>query len=291
MSWIAFSVDVEEWFHILDTDRIPPRSEWDNQPNHVVRNTHRILDLLDRAAIPSTFFTLGWVAERQPDLIREIARRGHEVASHGHEHELAYRVGRSAFREDAMRSKSTLEDVIGEEIVGFRAAGFSITEQTPWAFEELASLGFRYDSSVFPARRGHGGFRGAPSIPHRICSGGSGSLIEFPIAPLETGPFRFPFSGGGYLRFFPVPVVRWCLEHLLAREIPATIYIHPREVDPNHPRLPLPPFRRFKTYVNVARCEEKVAALLQSFPAATFRRLRDAVDDLEKSDRLEKVVL
>ncbi len=132
-----------------------------------------------------------------------------------HEHKLAYRIGRSAFREDTMRSKSILEDLIGEEVVGFRAAGFSITEDTPWAFEELVSLGFRYDSSVFPARRGHGGLRGAPSVPHRICSGGSESLIEFPIAPLEAGPFRFPFSGGGYLRLYPVPVIRWCLERLL----------------------------------------------------------------------------
>lgn len=289
MSWIAFSVDVEEWFHILDTDQIPPRSEWDSQPNHVVRNTHRILDLLDKAAVPGTFFALGWVAERYPDLVREIARRGHEVASHGHEHKLAYRIGRSAFRNDTIRSKSTLEDLIGEEVVGYRAAGFSITERTPWAFEELVSLGFRYDSSVFPARRGHGGFREAPTIPHRICSGGSGTLIEIPIAPLELGPFRFPFSGGGYLRLYPVPVIRLGLQRLLRRKIAASIYIHPREVDPNHPRLPLPPFRRFKTYVNVTRCEEKTTALLHSFPPATFRRLRDAVDDLEKSDRLEEV--
>ena len=291
MSGIAFSVDVEEWFHILDSDRIPPRSEWNSQPNHVEGNTRRILDLLDRAGVPGTFFTLGWVAERHPDLVREIARRGHEVASHGHEHKLAYQVGRSAFREDTMRSKSILEDLIGEEVLGFRAAGFSITERTPWAFEELASLGFRYDSSVFPARREHGGIRGAPSVPHRICLRGSGSLIEFPIAPLEAGPFRFPFSGGGYLRLYPVPVIRWCLERLLRREIAATIYVHPREMDPNQPRLPLPPFRRFKTYVNIQRFEEKLAALLQGFPTTTFRRLRDALDDLEKSDRIEEVVL
>ena len=291
MSWIAFSVDVEEWFHILDTDRSPPRSEWDRQPNHVEANTRRLLDLLDRAEVPGTFFTLGWVAERYPDLVREIARRGHEVASHGHEHKLVYRVGRSAFREDAMRSKSTLEDVIGEEVMGFRAAGFSITKDTPWAFEELASLGYRYDSSVFPARRGHGGLRGAPSAPHRICAGGSELLIEFPVAPLQVGPFAIPFSGGGYLRLYPVPVIRWCLKRLLASGIAANLYIHPREVDPSHPRLPLPPFRRFKTYVNLGRGERKVAALLQSFPKASFRRLRDALRDLEGCNRIERVVL
>ena len=119
---------------------------------------------------------------------------------------------------------------------------------------------------------------------------GSNSLIEFPIAPLRVGPLRFAFSGGGYLRLYPAPVIRWSLERLLGKEIPANIYIHPREVDPNHPRLPLPPLRRFKTYVNIERFEEKVAALLQGFPRATFRRLRDALDDLEKSDRIEEVV-
>jgi polysaccharide deacetylase family protein (PEP-CTERM system associated) len=290
VSWIAFSVDVEEWFHILDTDRLPRRSEWDTQPNHVEANTLRILDLLDRTGVSGTFFTLGWVGERHPDLVREIARRGHEIASHGHEHKLAFRIGRSAFREDIVRSKSTLEDVIGEEVIGFRAAGFSITEHTPWAFEELASIGFRYDSSVFPARRGHGGLRGAPSIPYRICPSRSAPLIEFPIAPLAAGPFHLPFSGGGYLRLYPIPVIRWCLKRLLAGGIPVNLYIHPREVDPNHPRLPLPPFRRFKTYVNVDRFEEKVAALLQGFSATPFRRLRDVLADLEKSDRIETVV-
>ena len=291
MSWIAFSVDVEEWFHILDTDQIPPRSKWDSQPNHVENNTRRVLDLLDRAGVRGTFFTLGWVAERHPDLVREIARRGHEVASHGHEHKLAYQIGRSAFREDTLRSKSILEDLIGEEVLGFRAAGFSITESTPWAFDELASLAFRYDSSVFPARRGHGGLRGAPAVPHRIRSRESGSLIEFPIAPFEAGPFRFPFSGGGYLRLYPVAVTRWCFERLLERQIAANIYIHPREMDPSHPRLPLSPLRRFKTYVNIERFEEKVAILLQGFPADTFRRFRDALEDVETSNRIEEVIL
>jgi polysaccharide deacetylase family protein (PEP-CTERM system associated) len=277
VSWLAFTVDVEEWFHVLDVDAAPPPARWGEQPARVERNTRVLLDHLDRAGVRGTFFVLGWVAERYPGLAREIARRGHEVACHGHEHLLAFRAGRATFAADARRAKAVLEDAVGAPVTGFRAAGFSITRNTPWAFDELATAGFAYDSSVFPARRGHGGFPGAPCVPHRIAGPEGGSLVEFPIPPVALGPIRLPFSGGGYLRLFPAPFVRLCARRSLRRGVPVNVYVHPREVDPDQPRLRLSAKRRFMTYVNVSRGERKVVALLRAFPPERFRRLGDAL--------------
>ncbi|HVH05274.1 MAG TPA: XrtA system polysaccharide deacetylase [Myxococcota bacterium] len=280
MSWLAFTVDVEEWFHILDVDTAPPRETWSQQPARVERNTRVLLDHLDAARVRGTFFTLGWIGERYPDLVREIAQRGHEVACHGHEHKLAFEIGPEAFRADAERAKRTLEDVIGASVVGYRAAGFSITPGTPWAFDELAHAGFRYDSSVFPARRGHGGFAGGLSVPHRIRGPAGGEVVEFPIPPLHLGPVAVPYAGGGYLRLFPAPFVRAFAKRSLRCGIPVNIYVHPRDVDADQPRLELSLKRRFRTYVNVARGERKVKALLAGFPPDRFRRLADVLGDL-----------
>jgi polysaccharide deacetylase family protein (PEP-CTERM system associated) len=287
VSWIAFTVDVEEWFHILDADSAPRPATWNEQTSRIERNTRTLLDHLDAAGVSGTFFTLGWVAERYPELVREIARRGHEVASHGHEHVLAFRVGRELFREDVRRSKQALEAALGEEVIGYRAAGFSITEETPWAFEELAEAGFRYDSSVFPAKRGHGGFPDGLPVPHRIAVGGGRDLVEFPIPPLDLGVLQIPFSGGGYLRLLPAPFVRACIRRSLAQGTPVNVYVHPREVDPGQPRVPLSRKRNFMTYVNIRRGESKILSLLRSFPPDRFRRLADALEEVERATNLE----
>jgi polysaccharide deacetylase family protein (PEP-CTERM system associated) len=280
VSWLAFTVDVEEWFHVLDADTAPAPASWNEQVVRVDRNTRVLLDHLDAAGVRGTFFTLGWIGERHPALVREVAQRGPEVACHGHEHVLAFRVGRKVFREDARRAKRVLEDLVGREVIGYRAGGFSITPATPWAFDELAEAGFRYDSSVFPARRGHGGFPGGLAVPHRIEAPGGSALVEFPIPPAGVGPLRFPYSGGGYLRFFPSLLVRACARRSLASGVPVNIYVHPREVDPDQPRLALPWKRRFMTYVNIQRGERKVLALLRAFPAESFRRLVDVYGEI-----------
>lgn len=277
MSWIAFTVDLEEWFHLLDTDVAPGRESWEAQDSRVEKNTRRLLELMGEAGVRGTFFTLGWVAERFPGLVREVAAAGHEIASHGHEHLLAYEVGREAFGADARRSKDVLEQVTGAEVLGYRAGGFSITSETPWAFDELAEAGFRYDSSVFPARRAHGGFLGGPGHPHRVVTASGAGLVEFPLSPLRVGPVSVPFSGGGYLRLFPAPLVRWGIGRLLRRGVPANVYVHPREVDPGQPRLPLPLARRFRSYVNLRRGEAKIRYLLSAFSARTFWPLREAL--------------
>jgi polysaccharide deacetylase family protein (PEP-CTERM system associated) len=280
VSWLSFTVDVEEWFHILDVDTAPSRDAWDRQIVRVDRNTKVLLDHLDAAGVAGTFFVLGWIGERYRELVREIAKRGHEIACHGHGHLLAFEVGPKAFREDAERAKGVLEDAVGVPVRGYRAAGFSITPATPWAFDELARAGFRYDSSVFPARRGHGGFPGGLSVPHRILGPEGGEIVEFPIPPLHLGPLAVPYAGGGYLRFFPSPLVRAFARRSLRAGIPVNIYVHPREVDPDQPRIPLAWKRRFLTYVNVGRGERKVKALLAGFPPDRFRRLGDVLDEL-----------
>lgn len=280
MSFLAFTIDVEEWFHILDTETAPARADWDRQVSRIERNTHVLLDELDRSGVRATCFCLGWAAEQYPGLVREIAARGHEIASHGHDHLLAFQVGRERFREDAQRAKAVLEDVSGAPVLGYRAAGFSITPETPWAFEDLVELGHVYDSSVFPARRGHGGFPGAPRRPYRWTTA-AGPLLEFPIAPLRLAGLSLPFSGGGYLRLFPSWWMRLGARRLLAEDVPVNVYVHPREVDPDQPRLALSARRRFMTYVNVARGLERIRAVLGAYPPARFRRLCDVAGDLE----------
>ncbi len=177
----VFSVDVEDWFHILDIPSAPPIAEWDSLPSRVESNFRRLLDIFSRKRVRVTCFFLGWIAERYPHLVKEAASRGHEIASHGYAHRLVYEMTAGEFREDALRSRLLLEDIGGRPVRGYRSAGFSTTERTPWFFEELAAAGYSYDSSVFPVRHGHGGMHGAPRTPHVDTSGQSG-IVEFPIS-------------------------------------------------------------------------------------------------------------
>ena len=266
----VFTIDVEDWFHILDVPSTPPLSAWQDLPSRVERNHLRLLDLLSQSQARATCFFLGWIAERFPHLVRETVQRGHEVASHGYSHRLAYEMTQSEFRDDVRRSRRLLEDIGGEPVIGSRTPGFSATSKTAWFFDELEEAGYRYDSSVFPARRGHGGAPGARMEPHRVAGG---SLVEFPVTVADLGLARICFSGGGYLRLLPYAVVRYLSRAVLASGRPVIYYIHPREIDPAHSRLPMSFQRRFKTYVNLRSTERKLRALLADFPATTFRDL------------------
>jgi polysaccharide deacetylase family protein (PEP-CTERM system associated) len=269
----ALTIDVEEWFHILDDEDAPDPAAWEALPSRVELGTDRLLELLARARVRATFFFLAWVAERHSGLARRVAAAGHEIATHGYGHQLVYRGTREQFREDARRGKRLLEDQSGAPVFGYRAAGFSITRDTPWAFDVLAEEGFLYDSSVFPARRAHGGMQVARRRPFRIAGPGGGSLWEFPIVPATFGPLRVPFAGGGYFRLWPLGLVRAALRRLNAQGVPVTFYLHPREVDPEQPRLELPLARRLKYYVNLASTAAKLERLLAS--GACFEPLRD----------------
>jgi len=265
-----FSVDVEDWFHILDIPGGPPLAAWNSLPSRVEKNFERLLDLFSAHEASVTCFFLGWVAERFPHLVKEASRRGHEIASHGYAHRLVYEMSHQEFSEDAMRSRTLLEDLAGAPVLGYRSAGFSVTDQSPWFFDALAETGYQYDSSVFPAARGHGGMASSPRVPHYIGKNGSG-ILEFPITVADVLGKPLCFFGGGYLRLFPYSLIQRMTRQVLDEGRPVIFYIHPREVDPSHPRLPMGVVRRFKSYVNLHSTESKLDRILTDFPVTPFR--------------------
>lgn len=265
----VFSVDVEDWFHILDLPATPAMEEWSSLPSRVEIGFARLLDMLSERQARATCFFLGWVAAKYPHLVRDAASRGHEIASHGYGHQLVCRLGREGFREDAKRAKVILEDISGRAVKGYRAAGFSLTAETPWFFDELVAAGYSYDSSVFPARRSHGGLRTAEPGPHWIACE-RGTILEFPITVASVLGWRVCFFGGGYLRLFPYGLIKVMASRVLREGRPVIFYVHPREIDPSHQRLPMSAGRRFKSYVNLETTERKVAAILRDFEVTSF---------------------
>jgi polysaccharide deacetylase family protein (PEP-CTERM system associated) len=274
----VFTIDVEDWFHILEVTGTPDLASWDSHPSRLEANFRALLDLLASLNVNATCFVLGWVAMRFPSLLREASERGHEIASHGFGHEIVSGISRAQFREDIRGAKAAIEDATGRPVVGYRAPGFSITRATPWAFDEIIEAGHTYDSSVFPARHGHGGMPGAPRHPHIIHSE-TGRLIEFPVSIADT-----PFGpqccfGGGYLRLIPMWLVMAMAERVRGDGRGVVWYIHPREIDPGHPRLQMSLKRRFKSYVNLRGTAGKLKAILRNGNFATFSELTSRVSD------------
>ena len=261
-----FSVDVEDWFHILDFPSAPDISQWNSLPSCVERNFGKLLDIFTEKDVRVTCFFLGYIAERYPHLVREAHKRGHEIASHGYAHRLIYTMTPQGFLEDASKSKTILENITGEAVLGYRGPGFSVTKDTPWFFDTILKAGYRYDSSVFPAPRQHGGMDTGQYSPHMV----AGQLMEFPITVINVLGQRLCFFGGGYLRLFPYPVVRQMSRKVLAEKRPVVFYVHPREIDPTHHRLPLSRIRAFKSYVNLHSTEPKVRRILDEFEVTTF---------------------
>ncbi len=252
MQQFIFSVDVEDWFHILDVPSAPAISEWSGMPSHVEKNFTRLLDLFSEYNAQVTCFFLGWVAERFPHLVREAVKRGHEVASHGYGHRLVFEQSQGEFYDDVRKARLLLEDIAGMRVLGYRAPGFSSTSDTPWFFDALAKAGYAYDSSVFPAHRGHGGIPEARRDPYRVDGVG---ILELPISVADFAGTGMCFFGGGYLRFFPYWLISRKVNEVVADGRPVVFYIHPREIDPAHPRLAMKASRAFKTYVNLESTE------------------------------------
>lgn len=264
------SVDVEDWFHILELDSTPDLSQWNSMESAVDKNFRILLDEFDRANVKVTCFFLGWVAEHHPTLVREAQRRGHEIACHGYAHRLIYTQSRREFSEDIQKSKNILENLIGQSVKGYRAPGFSITKDTPWAFDLLTEAGYQYDSSVFPASRGHGGIIGAEMRPYKVTTP-NGALIEFPVTVAPILMKRMCFFGGGYLRLFPYFIIRYMSRVVNKTNRPVIFYLHPREVDPHHPRLSMGVARRFKSYINLGSTLPKLRRLIHDQNLLTFR--------------------
>ena len=265
----AFTVDVEDYFQVSAFEAVVDRSQWTSFPSRVDHNTRRVLDLLDRHATKATCFVLGWVAERNPQLVQEIQRRGHDVACHGYSHRLIYNQTPAEFADETRRAKDILEQIVGRPVRGYRAASYSITRRSLWALDTLIELGFDYDSSIFPVRHDRYGIPGAPRFPHVIERAGGRSIVEFPISTLSFGAYRLPVGGGGYFRIFPYWLSAGAIAYLNRREgQPAMFYIHPWEVDPDQPRISASALSRFRHYHHLDRCEQRLDRLLASAPFA-----------------------
>jgi polysaccharide deacetylase family protein (PEP-CTERM system associated) len=278
----VFSIDVEDWFHILDIPNAPTLDTWASLPSRVESSFLTLLDLADEYGVTCTCFFLGWVGERFPQLVKTAHQRGHEIGSHSYAHRLVYKMTPQQFRTDARHSRELLEDISGNAVNGFRAPGFSVIEDTPWFFEELANAGYKYDSSIFPGRRYSGGCPAAPAAPHRIKAGPGTHINEFPSTVLKIGTCPISFFGGGYLRISAWPLIRIGAKAVAARERPVIFYVHPREIDPGHPRLPMNLIRRFKTYTNVRTTRDKLRHIFREFAPKSFR---DHFPDLCTSPR------
>ncbi|MGE4606401.1 MAG: XrtA system polysaccharide deacetylase [Myxococcota bacterium] len=265
----AFSIDVEDWFHILELEGAPSLGDWSKLESRVERNLDRLLEIAEAASVRATCFFLGWVVEHHPETAKRALAGGHEIATHGYGHDLVTEIGPSAFRTDLEREIETVERATGVRPVGYRAPGFSISENALWAFEILAELGIEFDSSIFPVKRAHGGLAGANPLPHSIDLPGGRSLAEFPISVTSVLGQRVAYCGGGYLRLFPYWFIRSRIAAANARGEPVVIYIHPRDIDPDQPRIEMPASRRFKSYINLGGTGDKLSRLLTEFPFGT----------------------
>ena len=305
------TIDIEDYFQVHALSSVIKYEDWDKFECRIERNTDRILEILDSVRSPQkvqgTFFVLGWIAERYPDLVRRIQKGGHEIACHGYAHKLIYNQSKEEFRKDVEKAKSTLEDIIGDEVIGYRAPSYSIIDKSKWAFEVLIEGGFKYDSSIFPIRHDYYGIPNAPRFPfiislnetsnvefsmlnfeeqqHRTTSApnnllthsliNSNSLIEFPISTVRILGQNLPISGGGYFRLFPYPLIKKGLKNINEKEgKPFIFYIHPWEIDSDQPRIQgLKLKSRLRHYINLDKTENKFKRLLGDFQFSTVRDL------------------
>lgn len=259
-----FTVDVEEYFQVHAFEGVIRRSQWSALPSRVAQNVDVLLDLLAEHDVTGTFFVLGWVADRHPNVVRRIADAGHEIASHGWWHNRVTTLQPDQFREDIRSSKALLEDISGNLVTGYRAPSFSITPHSQFAFDVLIEEGYLYDSSVFPIRRSNYGWPGAPPIPYvKECA--SGSLLEFPLATSLWGPLRIPAAGGGYLRQLPLSIVQRAFREHDDQGIPAVFYIHPWELDHEQPRMPVGLLTRIRHYRGLRSSRACLERLFQEF--------------------------
>jgi polysaccharide deacetylase family protein (PEP-CTERM system associated) len=261
------TIDVEDWFHTSALDPYIGPEQWDHLEFRVVSNVHRLLDILDNHQTKATFFILGWVAERFPELVRQIDAHGHELASHGYRHRLIYDLSPAKFRDYLSRSKEVLEDIIGKPVAGYRATSFSIVAKTLWALDMIKEAGFVYDSSIFPV--GHHdlyGIEGFPRYPYAHANG----LVEIPPSTMKILGKNIPFGGGGYFRLYPYWVTNHGIRRINREGYPAMVYLHPWELDPDCPRVAQADGRtRFRQYVNLRKTEPRLTRLLEDFPWST----------------------
>ena len=259
----ALTIDVEDYFQVSAFAPYIRRQDWDARECRVERNVGRILELLAERDIKATFFTLGWIAERYPQLVRNIVAGGHELASHGYGHDRASDLSPDAFSQDIQRAKALLEDLGGTPVIGYRAPSFSISTGNLWAFDKLARAGYRYSSSIYPIKHDHYGMPDSPRFAYRVGAG----LLEIPVTTLRVGKRNLPSSGGGYFRLLPYALSRWMLKRVNREDRePAIFYFHPWEIDVDQPRIAgIDAKTRFRHYVNIGRTEGRLQSLMRDF--------------------------
>ena len=260
----AFTVDVEEYFQVEAFSDLIPKKDWHKFPSRVEETTTRLLELLDRYHVRGTFFVLGWIARNHPDLVEKISKAGHEVASHGFDHSMITAMTPESFRQDIRKSKAILEGITGRSVKGYRAPTFSILEKTSWVYKILLDEGYAYSSSVFPIWHDRYGWPKFGNLPRRMDSNGNGEIWEVPMSVGTLGPFRIPFGGGGYLRFYPLPLTKALFRSMGENGKSAILYVHPWELDVAHPHVQAPLSRRVRHYFGIRRMEKKLVILLQS---------------------------
>ena len=279
------TIDVEDYFHVSAFEKISPPSTWAGRECRVERNTDFILNILDEYKVKATFFILGWVAERYPQLTKKIASQGHEIACHGYLHQRLSLQDRGTYREDICKAKGILEDQIGAPVLGYRAPSYSITRETSWAFDELIEAGFKYDSSIFPMKHDFYGIPDWPRFsgyavkteqgwqPSDSVLPGQLSINELPITTLKLGHKNLPIAGGGYFRLLPYAVTQWGLKRINQQEQqPFVFYLHPWEFDPQQPRMAGASAKsRFRHYLNLSRTEKRFRRLLSDFKFGSIR--------------------
>ncbi len=257
----VLTIDVEDYYHVSAFESVVNRSEWDRYESRVEENTQRILDVLEEFNAKATFFVLGWVAERHPELVKAIHEMGHEVASHGYSHRRIYTQKPEVFREETLRSKQILEDLVGEEVVGYRAASYSITKKSLWALDILIETGFSYDSSIFPVWHDLYGIPNSNRFPH-IIKRNAGSIREYPLSTIQLFGVTAPFGGG----------TKWAIRRMNHQEKQMSIvYLHPWEIDPEQPRIMGSALSKFRHYVNLEKMESTLKSLLRDFQFAPIR--------------------
>ena len=275
----ALTIDVEDYFQVSAFDAVVPRDSWASHESRVCRNTERLLQIFGDAGVRGTFFVLGWVAERFPHLVRQIAAAGHEIGSHSYGHRLVYDLTPQAFREDVRRAAAAISGAAGVQVLGYRAPSFSVTERSLWALDILIEEGYVYDASIFPVRHDRYGIPGSPRQFHQITRGGR-TLWECPSSTVRVGGVNLPTGGGGYFRLLPYTWTGWGISQINREGRPAMFYLHPWEVDPDQPRIDAPALARLRHYGNLHKTEGRLKRLLAEFawaPLAEVLALEPAI--------------
>jgi polysaccharide deacetylase family protein (PEP-CTERM system associated) len=286
----ALTVDVEDYFQVSAFEKNINRSSWGDIESRVEKNTRNLLEVFSEQQITATFFVLGWVAERFPTLIREIDELGHEVASHGYSHQLVYNQTPDLFREETVRSKNILEDIVQKPVLGYRAASYSITQKSMWALDILHEAGFKYDSSIFPVRHDRYGLPGSPRFPYALKTPKQNKIVEFPLTSFQYMRMLLPIAGGGYFRLFPYWFTKYAFNKINNNENePFIFYLHPWEIDPEQPKIKGSMLSRFRHYNNLHKCKDRLEKLLTDFEFSSAYNVLESMGFLSNTDFVDNL--